>query len=217
MLELMQQYDGAEEWTRLLRYVPPRLPVGVAPAAPEAALRWVRESPRRFRLYRAVAAGEAVASAEQYLPQQAGLLLQAGESPEEARALAWGFGRGLLLVSYDGMPPVPRFFDGKKAATRIAQLPPAVRKDHCGFGFGFRVGMVVNEFYPQGDDLIARGFASFPQEVQTGFAKGLGAGYRMRFLHPPNAQTQSPGASRLESLMPPHARAAFRAGLAGEQ
>ena len=217
MLDSVKRYDSSEEWTWVLRYAPPRIPVGHPPAAGDAVIRWVREAPRRLRPFRGVAAGEAACRIEPFHPQGVGQLLLSGEAPEDRRALAWGFGRGLMVLAQDGMPPVPRFFDGNKAAARVAALPAGVSRADVSFGLGFRLGLLVNEFFLPGDEILHRILAAFPKDALPGFARGLGAGYRMRFLVPPTAATQTPAADRLLSLLPAELGDAFRAGLHGER
>jgi hypothetical protein len=216
MLDSVKRFDSSEDWTWPLRYAPPRIPVGFPPANPDAAIRWVRESPRRLRPFRAVAAGEAASRLEPFHPQGVGQLLLSGETPDDRRALAWGFGRGLMVIAQDGMPPVPRFFDGNKAGARLAALPPGVSRADVSFGLGFRLGLLVNEFFVPGDEILHRILAAFPKDALPGFARGLGAGYRMRFLAPPTAETVSPAADRLLSLLPADLADSFRAGLRGE-
>lgn len=215
VLEFVKRFDTTEEWTWPLRYVPPRLPIGSPPAGADAAARWLREVPERLRAYRAVAAGEALGGADPFAPNAFAVLWRSAASPEERRHLAIGFGRGLLQVSADGLPPVPRFFDGAKAAARLSSLPAETPRGEVAFGLGFRVGMVVNAFFPPGDELIRKAVAHFPREALAGFARGLGAGYRMRFLAPPPRDTSSPGAARVAALLPPEAEPAFRDGLGG--
>ena len=149
---------------------------------------------------------------EPFHPQGVGQLLLSGRprrtaarSPGASAADSWSRPRRHA--------PVPRFFDGNKAAARVAALPAGVSRADVSFGLGFRLGLLVNEFFLPGDEILHRILAAFPKDALPGFARGLGAGYRMRFLVPPTAATQTPAADRLLSLLPAELGDAFRAGL----
>lgn len=213
-LQFVKRYDSTEDWTWPLRYVPPRLPLGMPPTDPKWVTAWTRERPV-FAHYRCVAAGEAAARLTPFNPAVAGSILLSSPEPDLRQVLARGFGRGMLAFTLDGHPPAVRFFDGVKAAERVRSLPRDVDRFEIAFGFGFRVGSLATEFYPAGDLLIARFVKAFPAEHGAPFARGLGAGYRQRFLEPPTPLTRSPGADRLEALLPPSLSSDFRAGFHG--
>jgi hypothetical protein len=213
---LIAKYDATEPWTWPLRFVPPRLPIGPPPETIEAAIEWIREPPSGFEPFKCVAAAEVVGRASRYSPLLAAKLLLSRQDPGERKALARGLGRGLMSVTGDN-PPTLRFFDGGVAYARVKGLPPDVNRADIAFGFGFRLGTVVNEFFPAGDVVLTRYLATFPADMHPGFAKGLGAGYRLRFLTPPGPGTRSPGADRLLTMMAKDLTAPFIEGFYGVQ
>lgn len=214
VLALIQRVDTLPQWTRPMRYAAPRVPVG-EPSDPRGAAAWLAGVPAPARLHACVAAGRIAASAEPFAPGAARMLFQSTTDPAETLYLSRGFGMGLIDVCYDGHPQRPRFFDAKKSAARLEQIKAVGDQEEASFGLGFQIGAIVNEFFQPGDTMIARVVADFPVELLPSFSRGLGAGYRMRFLQPPPADTPSPGARRLEQLLPRLARKDFRAGLGG--
>lgn len=218
VMEVIRKYDNSAEWTWPLRYLPPRVPVGMPPAGDAVKLlQWLHTIPAEYKIYGCVAAASALASGETYAPAAASAFMARAANPAEGRALARGFGHGLFEVVSDGAPRRIRFFDGAKAAERLSGLPPAIDRAEVCFAMGFRLGIVVNEFFTPGDWLIERVVNNFPPDQIGPFARGLGAGYRMRFLVPPSDDSESPGAARLLTLLPPGVAKEFRAGLGGSE
>ncbi|MFN0207624.1 MAG: hypothetical protein ACKVS6_15060 [Planctomycetota bacterium] len=213
----IQQYDPSEDWTWPLRYTPPRMPLGFPPAASEGQLAaWVANCRPDLRIFAYAAAGRIVANTEPYNNATAQTVMLMRGTPQEIVILARSFGFGLLEVVEDGAPPARlRFFSGKKVADRIVSLPNTVSRGEVAFGLGFRLGMVANQFLEPSDWVLQRVLTDIPGDWLPAFACGLGAGYRMRFLEPPAADSKSPGAARIAALMPPRLRAEFYSGLAG--
>jgi len=207
----IHEIDPGEEWSLPLRYAAPRVPFAhEAPMETAALVEWMASVTPIVRPFCAAAAGARLASAPQLDGETMSELARQATSPAESLALVRGFGQGLLELAPFGRV---RFFDPSVAAARIAALPPEIRRDDVAFGFGFRVGRIVTEFYPQGDELVGRVIAGFPRELQPAFARGLGAGYRMRFLVPPPPTLGSPAVQRIVRLLPSDLEAPFRHGL----
>lgn len=212
MLALVRRYDPWEEWTYPLRWIPPRLPLPAIPDAPAPLARWLRSTPEPARVFAAAAAGDLVAASDPYRADLLEPALYSVRTADERRAFARGFGHGLLEVAKWRRV---RFFDAPAAWRRSAELPAEVDRADVAFGLGFRIGKFVTEFYPQGDELLGKVFAHFPRPHHAAFARGLGAGYRLRFLHPPRADAKTPAVERLLRLIPAANEADFRAGLGG--
>ncbi len=216
VLDLVHAVDDADAWTFPLRYIPPRIPLGAPPSGDAGArLAWIRRPPPRFRAFAAAAVGHDLGMAEPFDRELAAQLLGGPASEEERLWLARGLGHGLLQVSLDGYPPVPRFFDGKKAFARIDSLPERVDRNEVAFGLGFRVGKIVNEFFSPSAALLRRAVANFPPQLARSFTRGLGAGYRLRFLVPPSSDVVSPAVDRLLEGIPDALHPQFREGLGG--
>jgi len=212
LLEVLARVDGRPEWTWPLRYwLPPYTFAAGATGTPDDLVKKYRRVPAPYRPYAGSGLAQSLAREARFRPTFAGAALAAGETSFESQCLARGFGVGLTQ-----MPPyLPRWFNGKAAAARVEPLPKEVDRREIAFGFGFRVGTVMHQFFLPSYRYIDEFLANFPKSLHAPFARGLGAGYRLRFLDPPSADLESPVLSIQLSHLPPQLEAEFRAGLGG--
>jgi hypothetical protein len=216
-LQTLRKYDNSAIWTWPMRYPAPVMPVGNPEVDnPDKAIQWIRSVPAEYRTYACVGIGNALGRADPFSVALARKILASGATRDEKVALARGFGRGLLWLSIEGWPAGRiRFFDAERASARIVQLSDDIDPGEVQFGFGFRVGTFLNEFYESGDIALDAAIAYFPRESLGALARGVGAGYRIRYLVPPGPGQHNPGADRIAAHFPARFREAFYAGLAG--
>ncbi|MBL8692463.1 MAG: glycosyltransferase family 39 protein [Planctomycetes bacterium] len=215
VIETIRRYDDAPEWTLPLRYIPPRIPLAPPPGfTPSSAGSWLGQLPARQRAFACVAIGAALVTSGDPRRHDLSPLL-AATTPADHQLIARGVGLSLLDLFPPGVPARPRFFRGAFAAARVTPLPEVLARADIGFGFGFRLGKVVNAYYLPGDLITEQAQSGFPESWQEGFARGLGAGYRMRFLTPPPGDLDTPAVRHVVSILRPRLVPAFRAGFSG--
>jgi hypothetical protein len=212
-LELIRRLDSSAAWTYPLRYLPHFLALGLPPEdSAESRVRWIRRSPPALRPHCAAGAGSRAASAEPFDPEEAPALIRGVEGAEVKIAVPRGFGHGLLEVADLGRV---RFWRGPIAAARLETLPGEAEQDDAAFGLGFRIGSLLSEFFAPGDEIVGKVLGHFHRRRHGAFVRGLGAGYRLRFLDPPQAGLESPAVRRILTLLPDELEPDFRAGLGG--
>lgn len=215
-LELVRRFDHLPTWTLPLRYELPDS--GDWPRVALPAPQWVaqyRAAPRYLRPYIGGEAARALGQARKFDPVRTAAAMQAGESAEESQVLWRGLGQG--LGRYSGLPSL---FDGQTAWRRVNTLPASVDRREVAFGLGLVAGTLASEFYTPaqgiaGNQLMEEVLLHFPVALHPAFVRGLGAGYRWRFLDPPPSDLASPAVLRLVARLPPGLERDFRAGLGG--
>lgn len=209
ILELIECHDNGPAWTRPLRYriadLPPRLFNAKSPA--EFVQRWTSRPPQ-LREY-------LIADAMMIMAENKGdlrflvTLLGVGRTESERLLLWHAFGGAIVATART------RQFDGAVAWKLMNSAAPNVDRKELAFGFGFRAGQFVTEFWNMGWRYPHEFLAHTPPEVHAAFARGFGAGYRLRFLEPPSGDLQSPAIRNLLTHLPVKLEPAFREGLAG--
>jgi hypothetical protein len=207
--------DDTPAWTWPLRY---RAPVGSPPKAGlKAYASWLAPLSKSLRPFAFAAASSELAGAEAFSDTAMRALMNSASGEHERRATLRGFGDGLILMRRNGRVTLLRFYDEKPVLERIRNLPDWMDRDEVLFGLGFRVGRIIHEFYAYGDPIMLRTLAALPPDLRIPFVRGLGAGYRMRFLAPPPAALGSPAVMRITTRLSPDLEAHFRAGLGGAE
>ncbi|HTE05502.1 MAG TPA: hypothetical protein VK824_04835, partial [Planctomycetota bacterium] len=214
-VDLVRRCDDTAPWTWPLRY---HAPVGSPPGSgPKAVARWLEGMAADVRPFAFASAASRLASEEDFQAMGAKALLHATRSPEELRTTLRGFGDGMFTLQHDGRVTLPRYYDQALVMARIAELPAWIDHGEAVFGLGFRVGRILHEWYPHGDPIMLRTLFALPKDLRGPFARGLGAGYRMRFLVPPPPDLCSPAVLRLTNKLTVELEAQFRAGLGGSE
>jgi hypothetical protein len=210
VLELIARLDDKPAWTWPLRFgLPPTGPDPRGARTEAQARQLLLRTPPRYRPYVGAGIARDAASASPYDPAFGNAVLRVGTTEEETRTLLRGYGQGVMSLG------LPRFLDGRQVRARLSTLAPGVDLAEVAFGAGLRTGVLFNEFYPPGDRLVAEFLAHIGPDLHAAFARGLGAGYRWRFLVPPDAAQDSPAITRMLGLLPPELEASCRAGLGG--
>ncbi len=210
-LALVERHDDLPAWTRPQRFNVP-LPPARDPTTTTAAAQIVarlREAPPTLRPFVAAMAGEALGKRTPFDAAAGARVAVAAPDAASARELWRGLGRGF------GGGGVLKHFDGRELRRRLATLPPAVDRREVAFGLGLRAGALVCAFLSGGDVLVQQSLQYLDPALHESFARGLGAGYRWRFLDPPAADLDSPAIERLLGLLPADLHAAWRAGFGG--
>lgn len=208
VLATLRAVDAGPEWSVLHRHwVPLPAPRAEDADTPSEAAARVRDVPGHLRVFAAADAGDALARQTALsLPVVAALQAE-WTAPDEQRAFARGLGTGLARM----LPP--RKTRGDLIAERVEALSAFVDAEQIGFGCGARVGRNVHEFLSQGWIPVREVLAHAQEPMRTGFARGLGAGYSLRFLHPPASTLDSPAVRNVLSHLPDDLHATFRQGL----
>lgn len=211
-LELIARFETGATWTWPLRY---RLPV------PGGALHTLRDVaqvparlaslPDRLRAYSLALSADALGRERVFRKRRSIAVLRAGETPEERRIGLRAFGRGLSMI----YPHLQRTFDGRKVLERLTALPADLDRHEIIFGLGFRLGTFLINMQDASVIPLRRLLSHRPHPLLPALARGLGAGYRLRFIDPPSADLDSPAVTRIIALLGPDLEASFRAGLGG--
>jgi 4-amino-4-deoxy-L-arabinose transferase-like glycosyltransferase len=211
-LDTIARFEDTAEWTWPLRYRLPT-PSGALHAAesPEGIPVRLARIPERLRPYALALSAREMGKARTLRLEHFVALVRAAGTDDERRAALRGFGEGLCVI----WPHVLRAFDGRKAAARIEALPPDFDKHEVAFGFGFKAGSELHAFAVASPIPIRRALQHLPAELHPALARGVGAGYRLRFIDLPAATVDSPGVRHVLDELPERLHAAFREGLGG--
>ncbi len=197
LIDTIGRIDRGDARFRSLRFRTPMTDFGVEGAYlidRETRLRGRKSA--EFNVYRATALGRFLSSRAPQLNDPS-TWTPVNAAPEPLReAMLHGIGIGLRAPR----PGIPGHWETALASLSLLfETLDAAHVEGVAEGFGFNRGTTIDVYAAAHLDSI-EGFATLPERARAAFFRGLGWGFRQRYLHPPDHLPE--GLSVLERIPP---------------